>query len=121
MDTLSFLSDISSNKMFVGVTMILMNLGSRHIVSDLTDIQNSLLSSKLMKKVVVFCMFFVPTRDVMVSLMLTFAFFFLTGHVLNERKGWNITKAEDFDELSYKDSDVYAIYEASKRKNHANR
>lgn len=76
--------------MFVGITMVLMQLGSRHVMSDISDGQQKLLGTELVKKAVVFCMFFVPTRDVMIAMMLTFAFFFVTGEVLNEKKNYSL-------------------------------
>lgn len=103
-----FLSSLSTDKMFVGLSMILMNVGSRYVVGDLTQAQQQLLTSEAVKQLIVFCMFFVPTRDVLVSMMLTFAFFFVTKNLLNEKANYNILTSEAF-ELD-DGTDSYDIY-----------
>lgn len=105
-----FLTNIGSNKMFVGLTMILMNLGSRFILGDLTPSQQALLQSEVVKKVVVFCMFFVPTRDVVISCMLTFAFFFVTQNLLDEKKSWNILNVGRGEAFASNQEEAYDVY-----------
>ena len=91
-----FLSSLGSNKMFVGLTMILMNLGSRFIIGDLTKAQQSILASEFAKKIIVFCMFFVPTRDILISGMLTCFFFFIMNNILNENTRFSMLTPEGF-------------------------
>ena len=91
------LTAIASNKMFVGLTMIMMNLGSRFIIGDLTKVQNGLLASDIAKKAIVFCMFFVPTRDIVVAVMLTFAFFFVIHGILDEKQAYSLLKTEGYE------------------------
>jgi len=110
-----FLESLSTNKMFVGLTMILMNMGSRFIVGEISPAQQAFLGHYLVKPLIVFCMFFVPTRDVIVSIMLTFAFFFVVNNLMNEHKNVNILGKEGFDD------GVYAKYVARVRKRSANK
>lgn len=109
---MEFLATLAANKMFVGITMIMMNLGSRHVMADLTPVQQNILGSQLAKYVVVFCMFFVPTRDVMISIMLTFAFFFVTKELLDDKKFYNIVpeKNENFTENQGDKDTEYQVY-----------
>ena len=71
-----------------------MQLGSRFIIGDLTQAQQSLLTNKVVKVLVVFCMFFVPTRDIIVSIMMTFAYVFITQGLLDEKKEYAIVGKE---------------------------
>lgn len=103
---LGFLQELGGNKMFVGLTMILMQLGSRHVLLDISAGQQNLMRKELVKKVVVFCMFFVPTRDIMTASMLTFAFFFITDNVLNEKKSYSIITGPVPQEEEYVNRDV---------------
>lgn len=105
---MNFLNEVTTNKMFFGLAMIIMQLGSRYVVTDLSEMQSKLLASKLAKKVIVFCMFFIPTRDLLIAAMLTFAFFFIFDQVLNEKKQYNIiaSRNEQFDQ----GVDPYDIY-----------
>ena len=107
------LTTLASNKMFVGVTMLLMNFGSRLVIGDLTQLQNSMLATDLAKKIIVFCIFFVPTRDIIVSIMLTFAFFFVVDGILNDKRDYAIIgNRENFD----KDLDIDAYMESVKKR-----
>lgn len=92
----SFLSSLSTNKMFVGLAMILMNVGSRYVVGDITPLQEKILASSLVKPLVVFCIFFVSTRDILVSCMLSFAYLFVVNNLLNEAKSINILSRDRF-------------------------
>lgn len=105
-----FLTEFANSKLFVGFTMLVMNLGSRYIMADMTQAQQSLMASEIAKKFIVFCMFFVPTRDIMVSVMLTFAFFFLTDNVLNEKKSYSLVKGEEFKDGEEGNSAAYKRY-----------
>lgn len=78
------MDQIANSKMFAGVAMLLMNLGSRYVVGDITAVEESIFKSKLVKPLIVFCMIFIPTRDVLVSIMLTFAYFFVMNNFLQK-------------------------------------
>lgn len=83
-------TELASSPMFIGVTMVIMNLGSRFVMADISKAQESMLASELAKMLVVFCIFFVPTRNIMAACMLTFAFYFVTKDLLNENKRHSI-------------------------------
>jgi hypothetical protein len=82
--------------------MILMNLGSRYVAADLSPGQQGILESEVFKQLITFCMFFVPTRDIKISAMLTFAFFFITKTILNENKVFSLLNKPFGDYETYK-------------------
>jgi hypothetical protein len=73
-----------------GLAMIIMNFGSRYILGDLSQFHENVLKSEVAKKIILFCIFFVATRDILVAIMLTFAFYFVVFGILNEKKLYNI-------------------------------
>ena len=71
-----------------------MNLGSRYIISDLGIIHNKILSSELFKKLIIFAIFFVATRDVMISFMLTISYVLIIDGILHEKRKFCIIPKE---------------------------
>jgi hypothetical protein len=84
------LTSIAANKLFVGLNIFIMNIGSRFVIMEVGKTHEKLLSNDLVKKVVLFCMFFVATRDIMTAVILTFAFIVLMQGLLNENSRFNI-------------------------------
>ena len=87
---MDILTSIAANKLFVGLNIFIMNIGSRFVIMEVGKTHEKLLSNDLVKKVVLFCMFFVATRDIMTSVILTFAFIVLMQGLLNENSKFNI-------------------------------
>lgn len=87
---LQALQGLNNNRVFIGVAMMIMNIGSRYVIADLTDVHQKLMSSPIFKRIILFCMFFVATRDVMISVILTFAFIFIVHGLLNEKRKFNL-------------------------------
>ena len=81
---------LNTNKVFIGCAMLIMNLGSKYIAADLGESVERILKNDLFKKIILFCMVFVATRDVMTSLILTFAFTVVVNGLLNEKSRFNL-------------------------------
>ena len=65
---------LNENKYFIGVMMILVNLGARFIIDELGDDIRSLMSDKIIRKIFIFCAVFMATRDILTSFILTVVF-----------------------------------------------
>ncbi len=78
------LNQISSTKALWGIAAIVTALGSRHVISDLTDRQTELLSSPLVKRFIIFCVIFSATRDVLVAAMVATAVVLVLEYLTNE-------------------------------------
>ena len=90
-DIFSFLqTHLSQNSSFLGLSVILINIGSRYIVSDFTPLQQYILSLFWVKVIVFFCMCFLTTRNVKTSFVLTISFFIIIYGLLNEKSKYNI-------------------------------
>jgi hypothetical protein len=87
---MDILFHINNNKFLTGLAMIAMNFGSRYVIGDISKFQDEFLKSNVAKKFVLLCIFFVATRDIMVAVMLTFAFYFVIHGLFNENKQYNV-------------------------------
>lgn len=86
----AILSSIATNKLFIGCTMLIMNIGTKHVVADISPNLEEIIKSTLFKQIILFCMFFVATRDIMSSIILTFAFNVIIKGLLNEKSKYSL-------------------------------
>ncbi len=61
------MAHLNATKIFAGCASMMFNLGSRMVIGELTPMQQQIFQHPVMKRLVIFCMFFVITRDVAVS------------------------------------------------------
>ena len=76
------LDRLSENKIFIGLIMIMVNIGARFIIDELSDEQKAILKNKYFRKVVIFCSVFMATRDIVVAGVVTVAFAILMEEIL---------------------------------------
>ena len=76
------LDRLSENKIFIGLIMIMVNIGARFIIEELSDEQRAFIKNKYFRKVVIFCSVFMATRDIVVAGVVTLAFAILMEEVL---------------------------------------
>lgn len=81
-----YLLMLNNNKFFWGVTMLFLNLGSRYVIADLGKIHEYFLTNELVKKVIIFCMCFVATRDVIISFILSILYVIIVDGVMHEKR-----------------------------------
>jgi putative Mn2+ efflux pump MntP len=85
MKDIKLLNDISENKYFLGIVMILINIGARFIIEELSPNQRKYINSKVFRRIIIFCAFFVATRDLLASITLTIIFIlFISDLFTNE-------------------------------------
>ena len=75
MDTLEdFIEDtnfLNENKYFIGLMMIFVNIGSRYLIEELDDDIRGIINSTYFRRFVIFCVLFMATRDIIISIILT--------------------------------------------------
>lgn len=81
---------VNNNRYFWGVTLLLLNLGSRHIVADIGQFIDNVLKHELTKKIILFSLFFVATRDVITSFIMTIIFTIIVYGVFNEKSKYSL-------------------------------
>lgn len=97
-------SCINENKYIIGLTMIMLNIGARFIIDELDDDLRKLISNTIVRRVVIFCSFFMATKDLFTAVVLTIIFIILINEVFakeleeledgEEKKGGSYNKNE---------------------------
>jgi hypothetical protein len=62
-------NNLNQNKYFWGITMLVMNLGGRYLGTEISAVQESVFMHHLFRYVILFCMFFMRTRDIFTALV----------------------------------------------------
>tara|TARA_Y100000389_G_scaffold196527_1_gene229593 strand:+ start:1035 stop:1454 length:420 start_codon:yes stop_codon:yes gene_type:complete len=73
------LEKIAENKYFIGVVMIMMNIGARFMIEELTPKQKEWINTQTFRRFIVFCAFFAATRDLLAAVTLTIIFILFVG------------------------------------------
>lgn len=80
------LNIISNNRIFMGLTMIIMNIGGKYISMDVPQNMDKLFTNYIVLRLaVMFAIFFMATHDIKISLLLTLFFIILFKYILNEK------------------------------------
>lgn len=66
--------NLNTNKYFVGFMMIILTIGGRFIINNLNENQKEKIDTPLFRRVFIFCAFFMATRDIFTTIILTIAF-----------------------------------------------
>lgn len=74
-------SCINDNKYIIGLTMIMLNIGARFIIDELDDDLRKIISNTIVRRVVIFCSFFMATKDLFTAVVLTIIFVILINEV----------------------------------------
>ena len=96
--------NINENKYFIGLMMILVNIGSRFIIGELSDTQKKLINDKNLRRLFIFGVFFMATRDIVSSLILTIMFVLLVSELFNEESEISLLPKKDKVEDNRKDT-----------------
>jgi hypothetical protein len=76
---LESLNSLGTSPFFIGVMMLLLNVGSRFITHELSDDEKEYSQNILFRRLAIFAACFVGTRDIITSLVLTAVFVILAG------------------------------------------
>ena len=136
---LNYLNLLNTNKIFWGVTMIMVNIGSRYVLGDLGKFHEYILTQNIVKKIITFCLFFVATRDVITSFALTLIYIVVIDGMLHEKRNFcilpkkfkerftttvtedeykkalNIVELYQKNNAGKKQKDIYDLYKESKQ------
>jgi hypothetical protein len=101
----------NTNKWLAGGAMLLVNLGGRYIHADLNKTHDLILSNEYFKKLIVFALFFMATRDVITAFILTLLYIFIVDGLLHgDRKYCIIPKKY----INYKEQPKASDYDKAK-------
>jgi len=79
------ITSLNSNPYFIGGMMLLLNLGGRHLASGLTPEQDKFFQHPLFRKLLIFVVFFIGTRNFISSIFMTIVFTLFIGYLFNDQ------------------------------------
>ena len=88
--TLQALAGLGSNKIVVGISMLIVNMGSRFVFQDLTKLHAKIMSHGVFKVICMACIFFTATRDIMLSIILAFICSIVIYGLFDENRQFNL-------------------------------
>jgi len=111
MITNDIFNKLNTNKILIGIAMIMFNIGSKYIVLDISKSQEQFLKNTIIRRITLFCIFFVATRDILTSFVLTACFIIFVQGLFNEDSNIAIVKKPSFYDTIYTQDE----YEMSKK------
>ena len=86
------IQSLNNSKFLAGLAMIILNLGSKYLIMELSESQEELMSNKIFRRIILFTVAFIATRDIIVSLVLTGVFVILVSNLFNENSKMSLLK-----------------------------
>lgn len=78
------MAGVNSNPYFIGIMMLLLNLGGRFLALEISKDQEKFLSHPVIRRFFLFAVLFVATRNVIIAAGLTVIVIFVLGYLFNE-------------------------------------
>ena len=111
------MSSVNSNPYFIGIMMLLLNLGGRFLSLEISKEQEKVLSLPIVRRFFLFAVLFVATRNVIIAAGLTVIVILCLGYLFNENSDLCIwrsciekpaeVKTENFTGLTPEESMIY--------------
>ena len=79
------ITKLNKSKLLSGVTLLLLNIGSKYLILDISKGSQSLLKLKIIRRLTLFSIFFIATRNIVVSLILTAVFIVFSSGLFNDK------------------------------------
>jgi hypothetical protein len=86
------INSLNSNPYFIGSMMMLLNLGGRHLATGLTPEQDKFFQHPWFRRVLIFVVFFVGTRNILTSLFMSILINLILSYLLNDQSDMYILK-----------------------------
>jgi hypothetical protein len=75
---------LNTSKFFAGIVMLTVNLGSKYVTLQLSESQEDYIKYTLGRQILVFAILWMGTRDIVISLILTFIFILFADYLFND-------------------------------------
>jgi hypothetical protein len=76
---IEYIENMASSPFFIGIMLLVMNVGSRFITHELSGDDKEYSENILLRRIAIFAACFLGTRNLVVSLLLTAAFVVIAG------------------------------------------
>jgi hypothetical protein len=78
---------LNTNTMFAGIMLLILNVGSRFIIHEIEGTEEEYRKNIFLRRIAIFAVCFIGTKDLVVSLILTASFVILSGGLLRGHLG----------------------------------
>ena len=95
----TYLKHINESKLLIGISMLLLNIGSKYVNYNFSKAQEQMLKEGLAREILIFAILFMGTRDIIYSILLTAAFKILSEFAFNEKSKYCVMP-EKFKKIS---------------------
>ena len=104
-----YLHTLNTHPMFIGLMVIMLNIGSKYITIKLSKSQEQYIKNSLGRQFLIFAIMWSGTRDIVYAILLTGAFVVMADHLFNEDSQYcvlpaylrNYATAVDFNDDGY--------------------
>ena len=100
------LEALNDNKFFLGVMLLLLNIGSRYLVDEFSVSPEEYSRNLILRRMAVFAVCFVGTRDIVTSIFLTAGFVILAQGVSSKSREGMANKSKVEAETKTVDPDI---------------
>lgn len=81
---------LNESKIFTGVIMLLLNIGSKYVTIKLSKSQEAFLKNQVAREIIIFLVCWMGTKDIYLSILLTAGFFIISEILLHEESSYCI-------------------------------
>lgn len=78
-------SFLNTSPFVSGCVMLMMNLGGKYVMMDIPNGMNSFFAHPWVRKITIFCIAFVATRNIQTSLLVSLLFILFSRFLMNEK------------------------------------
>lgn len=101
---------LNNSKIIWGITMLFLNMGAKYVMADLGKVHEKLLANEIAKKVIVFSMFFVATRDIVTAFVLMVFYVLIVDGLLHESRLFSMVKPHPPEQTDKYDTYINHLY-----------
>jgi hypothetical protein len=84
------MSDIAGFDPVLIVSVIIMQIGARHLDLELTEFQKKLIKNKIVQSLILFGLIYIPVRDIGKSIMILILIYLIIYVMFNENNNYNL-------------------------------
>jgi quinol-cytochrome oxidoreductase complex cytochrome b subunit len=95
MDIDKYVSMMNENKLFVGLMVVVVAVGGRFIIEELNESQKQIIHNTWVRRLFVFGVCFMATRDICISSIITMIFIIIVSEFTNTGEHKYISIEED--------------------------
>jgi uncharacterized membrane protein (DUF485 family) len=95
MDIYKLFNQLNNSKYFAGIMMILLNLISKYISLELSETQEEFLNNIIIRRIAIFTIVFVATKDIVISFIITACFIIIVSGLFNEESKYCLIRKKN--------------------------